>query len=159
VYSEERYEENHNSGKRKTRPLPRNERCICARRVRRSRRHRLCSLPVSRCLLEPRTSFRILCMSSAFYGSPVLMGHVRFILLQTCHFCLHEFVVRGKLLAPPATRGPRWSTSEPITRNIRGKTTHFSSPAFRLLPSFLWASRAVDRLGMDNKTSGPGLYE
>ena len=46
-------------------------------------------------------------MSSAFYRSPVLMGHVRFVFLQTCHFRLHELVVRGKLLAPSATRGPR----------------------------------------------------
>jgi hypothetical protein len=38
---------------------------------------------------------------------------------------------------------------------MSGTTTHLSSPAFRLLPSFLWASRAVDRLGMDNEMSGP----
>jgi hypothetical protein len=72
------------------------------------------SLPVRRCQLEPEISFRhFFWVSWGIFGSPVLVRHLWRVFLEARHFCLHEFIICGKLLAPAATRGPHCWTSEP----------------------------------------------
>ncbi len=86
-------------------------------------------LPVSRCQLESSSAtLRRDSVSLVFNGSPGLVRHVWFVLLQTCHFCLHEFVIGGKLLAPSATRGPCCCISEPRAAiHVRNDHTPFLS--------------------------------
>jgi hypothetical protein len=63
--------------------------------------------------LKYHSGFFSFWVSWGIFGSPVLVRHLRRVFLQARHFCLHEFVICGKLLAPAATRGPHCRASEP----------------------------------------------
>jgi hypothetical protein len=91
-----------------------------------------------------------------FYGSPGLVRHVWFVLLETCHFCLHEFVVRGKLLAPSATRGPCYRICEPRTAILVRNDRALFLSGFSLAAFFsLGIDEQWTALRFVNEMSGP----